>query len=154
VPRFIQSFTQTPKEMFRIKMGISVRLRGHPGPVRPQRSFDLLTTAGKVILKALDPDNYYWPNGASMRPNSRSQQWLVRIAKGSPIYVFSVPAGTILPDDLILVHEFKDHYSLQARKEMTVEELNTKINDFLATKGQRFTKKEWMQLYPRATETL
>jgi hypothetical protein len=30
-------------------------------------------------------------------------------------------AGTILPDDLILVHEFRDHYSLQARTVMIVE---------------------------------
>ncbi|KAJ5752634.1 hypothetical protein N7520_009551 [Penicillium odoratum] len=71
-------------------MGISVRLRGHPGPVRPQRSFDLLITAGKAIPQALNPATYCWPNGASMRPK---QQWLVRIAEGSPIYVFSVPAG-------------------------------------------------------------
>jgi hypothetical protein len=29
--------------------------------------------------------------------------------------------GTGIPNDLILVHEFKDHYSLQPREEMTVE---------------------------------
>ena len=28
--------------------------------------------------------------------------------------------GIDLPESLILVHEFRDHYSLQARKEMTV----------------------------------
>ena len=29
--------------------------------------------------------------------------------------------GTELPNDLILVHEFDDHYSLQARQQMTVD---------------------------------
>jgi hypothetical protein len=29
--------------------------------------------------------------------------------------------GTGIPDDLILVHEFKDHYSLQPREEMSVD---------------------------------
>lgn len=78
-----------------------------------------------------------------MRPNSRTQQNLVRTVKpggGSAIYVYAIMAGsflqllgwplpstdssyigTALPSDLILVHEFRDHYSLQARKEMTVE---------------------------------
>ncbi|KAF9889436.1 hypothetical protein FE257_007338 [Aspergillus nanangensis] len=174
--RFIQSFAQIPKELFRMNIGASIRLRAHPGPVRPQRRFDLLTVSGKVQPKALDPASYEWPNGASMRPNSPGQQHIVRrIFRGSsPIYVFAVPAGssppealgvfppfidqryictgTVLPDDLILVHEFGDHYSLQAREEMTVEELDAKINAFLITKGQRFSKDEWLQQYPRATE--
>ena len=83
-----------------------------------------------------------------MRPNSRTQQNLVRTVKplgGLPIYIYAIMAGlflriigrlstlrsidwsyigTHLPDDLILVHEFRDHYSLQARKEMTVEGSN------------------------------
>ncbi|KAJ9353658.1 hypothetical protein DTO280E4_7251 [Paecilomyces variotii] len=152
INRFIQSFTQVPKELFRLNTGATVRLRAQPGPVRPKRSFDLLTTAGKVQPKALNPATYEWPNGASMRPNSEIQQNLVRTFRGSSIYVYAIPAGTVLPDDLILVHEFGDHYSLQAREEMTVEELNSKINDFLTTKGQRFTKDEWLQRYPQATE--
>ena len=75
-----------------------------------------------------------------MRPNSRGQQRLVRTLRGFTTYVYAVPAGlfpkvleasylysfktcigTVLPDDLILVHEFADHYSLQPRKEMTVD---------------------------------
>ncbi|KAK4864396.1 hypothetical protein LT330_009923 [Penicillium expansum] len=117
--------------------------------------FDLLTTAGKVQPKALDPASYEFPNGASMRPNSRTQQKLVRTVKpwdGSTIYIYAIMAGTLLPEDLILVHEFRDHYSLQARKEMTVEELNAKIEAFLITKGERFTKDQWLQRYPQATE--
>lgn len=35
--------------------------------------------------------------------------------------VDEICVDTLLPDDLILVHEFGDHYSMQARKEMTVE---------------------------------
>ncbi|KAJ5470065.1 hypothetical protein N7530_007422 [Penicillium desertorum] len=153
--RFIQSFTQVPKDMFRVNSGISIRLRAWPGPTRPHGVFDLLTTAGKVQSKALDPATYYFPNGASMRPNSRTQQNLVRTAKpwgGHAIYVYAIMAGTVLPNDLILVHEFRDHYSLQARKEMTVEELNAKIEALLATRGQRFTRDEWLQQYPWATE--
>ncbi|EER42717.1 conserved hypothetical protein [Histoplasma capsulatum H143] len=147
-----------------------IHLRAQPGSVRPKKSFDLLTEAGKVKPKALNPAAYEWPNGASMRPNSATQQNLVRSFKGSTIYVYSVPEGTELPDDLILVHEFGDHYSLQAKEEMTVEgksrgqyrakgnfakaslELDGKITNFLSTKGRRLTREEWLNQYPQATE--
>ena len=56
--RFIQSFTQIPKDIFRVNSGISIRLRAWPGPTRPHGMFDLLTTAGKVQPKALDPASY------------------------------------------------------------------------------------------------
>lgn len=56
--RFIQSFTRVPKELFRLNTGPTIRLRAQPGPVRPQRSFDLLTEAGKVRPLALNPATY------------------------------------------------------------------------------------------------
>ncbi|EGD95576.1 hypothetical protein TESG_03051 [Trichophyton tonsurans CBS 112818] len=149
--RFIQSFTKVPKELFRLNTSPAIRLRAQPGPVRPQRSFDLLTEAGKVQPKALNPATYEWPNGASMRPNSEVQQKLVRTFSGN-VYVYTVPEGTELPNDLILVHEFADHYSLQAKEEMTVEELNAKITNFLTTKGECLTRDQWLQKYPQATE--
>ena len=72
-----------------------------------------------------------------MRPNTPKLNNLVKISKGSGVTIYAIPqgkilqmypnllnhsdtAGTPLPDDLILVHEFKDHYSLQASKEMTL----------------------------------
>jgi hypothetical protein len=79
--------------------------------------------------------------------------------------------GVELPADLILVHEFRDHYSLQARREMTVSgihdlyalmpedrdmltevELDGKITEFLGTQGECLTKEEWGRRYPRPTE--
>ncbi|OJJ48718.1 hypothetical protein ASPZODRAFT_14844 [Penicilliopsis zonata CBS 506.65] len=151
--RFIQSFTQVPKELFRLNNGPAVHLRAHPGPLRPAGLFDLLTTEGKVRPLALDPATYEFPNGASMRSNSISQQRLVRRLKGSSALIYTLHAGTELPDDLILVHEFADHYSLQARRSMTVEELNSKITQFLTAKGERLSKEQWQQRYPTATES-
>ena len=54
----IRVFTAFPKEMFRLNNGNSIRLRGYPGPLKPSRSFDLLTMAGKVQPKALNPQTY------------------------------------------------------------------------------------------------
>lgn len=68
--RFIQSFTRVPKELFRLNAGTSIRLRAWPGPVRPQGKFDLLTTKGKVLPKALDPLSYECKE-------SRDSKWLL-----------------------------------------------------------------------------
>ncbi|ODH45117.1 hypothetical protein ACO22_00412 [Paracoccidioides brasiliensis] len=171
--RFLKSFIKVPDEIFRVNFGLVVRLREHLDPSRPPPGpFDLLTEAGKAKPRALDPATYLFPNGASMRPNSRTLQNLVRRVKGD-VYIYSVPAGvhllgllrevttidiitcggkgTEIPEHLILVHEFRDHFSLQARREMTVEELNTQITDFLTTKGHCFAREQWLQEYPHAT---
>ncbi|KAK2752224.1 hypothetical protein FQN54_008156 [Arachnomyces sp. PD_36] len=151
--KYIQSFTVIPKELFRLNSGNAIRLRGVAGSLKPQRSFDLLTEAGKVQPKALDPQTYEAPNGASMRPNTPMAQNLVKNFKGGSVCVYAVPTGTQIPDDLILIHERDDHYSLQAKKEMTLDELNTKITNFLEVKGQCLTKEQWLQRYPQPTET-
>ncbi|KAK4695070.1 hypothetical protein P7C71_g2606, partial [Lecanoromycetidae sp. Uapishka_2] len=54
--RLIATFTTTPKELFRMNKGTSVALRAFP--TKPKGKYDLLTVAGKVIPKALDPLTY------------------------------------------------------------------------------------------------
>ena len=56
--KYIKAFTTIPKELFRLNNGATIRLRAHSGPLKPQRSFDLLTEAGTVKPKALSPDTY------------------------------------------------------------------------------------------------
>merc|ERR1712230_1810 len=117
-------------------------------------SYDILTEAGKVKPKAItNPETYQSPNGASLRPNTPTQQDLVDSFKGPSVVVYAVPQGTMLPEGLVVVHEKADHYSLQPAEEMSLAELNAKINNFLNTKGVRLTKSEWQEKYPKATET-
>jgi len=149
--KYIQKFSTVPKELFRLNNGPSVSLRDRA--LKRTGSYDLLTEAGKVKPKALSPATYAAPNGASMRPNTATQSRLVKTFKGSDVVVFSLPQGTRLPDELVLVHEFGDHYSLQASREMTLDELNGKITDFLKSSGERLTKDQWLQKYPEPTET-
>jgi hypothetical protein len=56
--KYTKAFTTFPKELFRLNNGPKIRLRAFPGPLRPDRSFDLLTEAGKVKPKALSPETY------------------------------------------------------------------------------------------------
>jgi hypothetical protein len=72
-----------------------------------------------------------------MRPAGETQTRLVEKFKGKNVIVYAVPegtcignleytiesslmplTGTVLPEDLILVHEHGDHYSLQPAVEM------------------------------------
>lgn len=48
-------------------------------------------------------------------------QKLARTVKNPHICIYCVPEGTELPEDLILVHELRDHYSLQARRGIGVD---------------------------------
>ncbi|KAK8931643.1 hypothetical protein VCV18_000168 [Metarhizium anisopliae] len=113
------------------------------------------------------------PNGASMRPNSPYQQSLVSWRfRGSDMIVYSVPKGTRLPDDLVLVHERSDHYSLQPAVPMTVDgkfscmpfrnvdqsltrhlDMNARMTNFFRDNAQEFTRDEWLEAYPKATES-
>ncbi|EZF71786.1 hypothetical protein H105_06044 [Trichophyton soudanense CBS 452.61] len=122
-----------------------------------------------VQPKALNPATYQPPNGASMRPNTLKMQQNAASLRGSSACIYKLDAGIRIPDDLILVHEFKDHYSLQARNIMTVEgkpdaesidygltnrlDLNAKITRFLEGSGRCLSKDEWLREYPEATET-
>ncbi|KAG8628987.1 hypothetical protein KVT40_002852 [Elsinoe batatas] len=150
--RFLASFAIVPKTLFRTNKGSSIRLRAHPGPLRPRGPFDLLTTSGLVKPKALDPKTYEFPNGASMRSNSPAQRRVLATFTGPDVIVYEVPKGTILPKELILVHEFRDHYSLQAAREMTVRELNDHLTVFFGQYAIAHTKKEWYARFPVPTE--
>ncbi|OAR02418.1 hypothetical protein LLEC1_07213 [Akanthomyces lecanii] len=151
-------FKALPKELFRVNNGFAVKLR----PWSPQRhSFDLHVNNGLVQAKAQDPHTYRdgidWesaaPNGASMRPNTPYQQLLVKkLFKGHDVQVYAVPKGTRLPDHLLLVHERSDHYSLQPAQSMTLGELNEQITRFLQRNALLYSKSQWLDAYPAATD--
>ena len=54
--RYIQRFNAFPKELFRVNNGPSIALRDRT--VKKTATYDLLTEAGKVKPKALDPNTY------------------------------------------------------------------------------------------------
>ncbi|EEU34662.1 uncharacterized protein NECHADRAFT_34809 [Fusarium vanettenii 77-13-4] len=151
----ISLFKKFPKELFRVNNDPLVKLR----VLRPNRHiYDIVLQNGLALPKALNPSSYIAPNGASLRPNSQYQQSLVSWRfRGNDTIVYSVPEGTTLPDNLLLVHERSDHYSLQPAMAMTTKllhlDLNTKITQFLMNNAMVFAREEWLEVYPKATET-
>ncbi|KAF1365185.1 hypothetical protein EJ07DRAFT_94999 [Lizonia empirigonia] len=148
--KFIKSFKSFPIDLFRVNNGRTIRLREWTGQ---KPIYDIHTEGGYVKAKALNPATYSPPNGASMRPNTEQNRSLIQKYRGQQVVVYSVPAGTQLPDDLILVHEFDDHYSLQAARDMPLQELNDKITSFLETCGNVKAKDKWLHAYSRAASS-
>ncbi|KAI1078583.1 hypothetical protein F5B20DRAFT_547651 [Whalleya microplaca] len=149
--KLIATFRRFPKELFRVNDGRQIKLRVWS----PQRRevYDIFAENGRVEPKALNHATYVAPNGASMRPNSPYQQALVSWRfKSQNMVVFGVPEGTELPEDLLLVHERSDHYSLQPARSMTIDDLNGKISLFMAEHARVFNRDQWMKAYPKATE--
>ncbi|KAI1275387.1 hypothetical protein F5Y07DRAFT_400386 [Xylaria sp. FL0933] len=147
---FIKSYKYIPIMLFRLSTGRSIKLRDRS--VKRSGSFDILTDNGIVQPRALDPSTYSGPNGASMRPLGRDQELLVKNFEGRKVVVYAVPEGTPLPSDLILVHERGDHYSLQAAKQMSLDELNHKIDDFLRAHSETYTREQWLATFKHGGE--
>lgn len=66
--------------------------------------------------------------------------------------VYALAKGTDLPEDLLLVHERSDHYSLQPAAPMTIDDLNEKITNFMERNARIYSRDQWLKTYPEATE--
>ncbi|KAI0467839.1 hypothetical protein F4859DRAFT_517707 [Xylaria cf. heliscus] len=146
----ITVFKRFPKELFRVNNGRHVKVRvQQPG----RHVYDILAQNDQVEPKALNPQVYVGPNGASMRPNSPYQQLLVSSRfRGPDVVVYAIAKGTQIPDDLLLIHERSDHYSLQPGVSMSVDDLNSKITDFMWKVARVYTREQWLEVFPEATE--
>ncbi|KAI1351129.1 hypothetical protein F5Y01DRAFT_134339 [Xylaria sp. FL0043] len=149
-PRLLGVFRSFPKELFRVNNGRHIKVRVK----QPNRHvYDILAENGQVEPKALNPQTYVAPNGASLRPNSPYQQALVSSRfRGPDVIVYGIAKGTQLPDDLLLVHERSDHYSLQPGAPMSIEDLDNKITDFMWKVARVYTREGWLKAFPEVTE--
>eukprot|EP01087_Luapelamoeba_hula_P007389 TRINITY_DN1816_c0_g1_i1.p2 TRINITY_DN1816_c0_g1~~TRINITY_DN1816_c0_g1_i1.p2 ORF type:complete len:119 (-),score=14.60 TRINITY_DN1816_c0_g1_i1:37-393(-) len=89
-----------------------------------------------------------YSNGASLRPNTPMLQEVIRNFRGRHTTVYRLPQDTPIPDDLILLHEHTDHFSLQCAVPMTLSELNKKLTTFCQKHGEKLTKQGFCDKYP------
>ncbi|KAL2404403.1 hypothetical protein ABEF93_004288 [Exophiala dermatitidis] len=130
--KLLGRYTVVPRDLFRMSAGSLTRLRDislRPGAP----SWDVMTIDGKVQPLGMTSDWAQWCIFATEYENS------------------AIP-GTTLPEDLILIHERGEHYSLQASREMTLDELNAEVTSFLNNEAIRMTKKEWHAKFPTRTD--
>ncbi|OCK92041.1 uncharacterized protein K441DRAFT_688601 [Cenococcum geophilum 1.58] len=144
-------FRTVPLRLFRVNNGPITKLRAFDA--RPsRRSFDLLTIKGRAVPRALMPETYKAPNGASMRPNTPILHELVRNFRGRQVRITQIEQGTLLPGCLLLAHEDRDHFSLQPAEEMTVAELNARIDRFLESCGTSMSKEEFFERHQKPSD--
>jgi hypothetical protein len=139
--KLLGRFTTFPLDICRIQSGKLVSLRDRAVQTKEGKaSFDLDLHNGKV-LPALGED-FLGPNGMSMRPPTPYFINFAENFRGRRVVVFYVPKGTILPQNLVLLHEHTDHYSLQTAVPCSLPELNERLTKFLHENAQALTVQE------------
>jgi len=111
-------------------------------------SYDLVLKEDGLVHPAANTGNFEGPNGASVRPNSPFMQEIIRGFKGNGVTVYLLKEGTPLPPELTLLHEHSDHHSIQVTKPMKLADFNNLLTKFCKTKGEKLTKKEFVERYP------
>ncbi|KAI0010078.1 hypothetical protein F4779DRAFT_327899 [Xylariaceae sp. FL0662B] len=151
--QLIARYRKFPRELFRVNGGPEVKLRAFE-PAR-RNVYDIIVDKdGMVHPKALHPETYESPNGSAVRSNCPYLHSLIRHRfTGYNMVVYAVPKGTLLPEDLLLVHERPHQYSIQPAEPMTIDDLNEKITQFLVKHAKAYDQDQFLEAYPKATET-
>ena len=118
-----------PQTLYRIQPRLPVTLRNYDTQMALGRtSFDLKVKDG--LVHPAVGEEWIGPNGMSLRPAGNVMRRILDEFKGTPTIYTLIP-GLKLPDDLIILHEHTDHYSLQLRVPMTLEAFNARLTEFL-----------------------
>ena len=135
-PKLLGRFASaTPVALFRVQGSAGVRLRLEtPEKVASGASFDISAHEGFVLPRtaAGAEELFLGPNGMSVRPKGAVLGAIVANYRGARMSVYEVPEGTTIPQELVVLHEHGDHYSVQPAKRMTPKELNAALTAFLA----------------------
>lgn len=127
----VKRYEIVPCTLYRVQPKLPVRLRNYDEQMALGRtSFDLKVIDG-LVRPAVGPE-FTGPNGMSLRPAGDFMRNLVAEYKNA-VTIYSFLPGTPLPDNLLLLHEHTDHYSLQVREPMTFDEYNHALTEFLKT---------------------
>ena len=127
----VKRYEIVPCTLYRVQAKLPVRLRNYDEQMALGRtSFDLKVIDG-LVRPAVGPE-FTGPNGMSLRPAGDVVRNTVAKLKNA-VTVYSFLPGTPLPDNLLLLHEHSDHYSLQVREPMTFDEYNHALTEFLKT---------------------
>ena len=134
-------FRQLPLTLYRIQPRLQVSLRDFDTQMAKKReSYDLKLHNGLVL--PMTGDTFHTPNGMSLRPNSDTMVRILNQFRGD-VNVYSILQGTILPDDLVVIHEHTDHYSMQTTVPVSLPDLNAKMTELLS-KCMCVTREEFL----------
>jgi hypothetical protein len=132
-------------DLFRFAGRVQLRERAVQAALK-RTSFDYSLGPDGLVHPATG-DRFVGPNGCSLRPAGPTLYELVAHRRGDARLVL-VPAGTRVPDGLVLLHEHSDHYSLQTASPCTPAALNARLNAFFKSLPTTMSRDEYLQRYP------
>lgn len=143
-------FRVFPMDLFRICQTKKVTLREFEAQKKKgSRSYDYILTEDKLIHPAVG-DTFVKPNGLSLRPQGINM-WDILSTWSGKTNVLVIPKDTVVPDDLVLIHEHGDHYSLQTSISRTPRDLNASLTKFM-DKFELMSKNDYFDRYPLTNE--
>ena len=129
----------TPVTLFRVQGGANVRLRREATQkTLGRRGFDVAASPEGVVLPRVAAgadEHFLGPNGMSARPKCAilAINFFGHSTGGNKrTLVFEVPAGTVIPPELVVLQEEPDLYSFEPAVPMTPTKLNAALTAFLA----------------------
>ena len=57
-----------------------------------------------------------------------------------------IKEGTLIPENLVLLHEFKDHYSMQTSVACTEKEINQRLTKFLKENAELVAREKLLKM--------
>eukprot|EP00056_Hartaetosiga_gracilis_P014547 m.240827 g.240827 ORF g.240827 m.240827 type:complete len:154 (-) comp16133_c0_seq1:203-664(-) len=141
----LRRYARLPINMYRIQNGASVNLRDFDTQMaKGRKAFDLKLHDGLVL--PMKSETFVEPNGMSLRPDCPTMEGLLRTFRGKHARVYTIPQGLLLPEELVLIHEHTDHYSLQTTKPIPLPDFNNLLMDFLSEMDQN-TPQEILEMW-------
>lgn len=127
----MQCFSSFPKTLYRVQSKLPVALREYKEQLKRGRtSFDIkLSSRGYCV--PMFGNVYHTPNGMTLLALGDDLRSVIESFRAIPS-IYKVPKHTPVPNELILLHEHGDQYSLQVKgKRMRLKELNARLTNFL-----------------------
>ncbi len=140
--QLIGKYKVFPITLYRLQQKKVVKLREMSSQLELGKShFDFTLKDGMVHPN--NTDKFIGPNGMSLLPLGQS---LSKVAKTYNFsYIYEISAGAEIPDDLILLHEHTDHYSLQTSIICSPNDFDKRLTLFLQ-KQKSLSKDDFLKL--------
>lgn len=146
-PKIIAKYTEFPLTLYRLLNSKTPAFKAREKTELPG-SFDIVAVDG--IVYPLKSDDFTMPNGASLRPNTTEEFYLIS-NRSRKSFICEIPKGTKVPADCVLVHEFGDHFSLQPNKMMSIQNFNKTVTEFLSP-CKVYIRDDWLIEHPLGSQ--
>ena len=143
----MQRFTRFPQTLYRIQPRLPVKLRDYETQISKNRlSFDLKLHKGLVL--PMQGNHFHTPNGMSLRQANDKMMNILSNFRGdlNLLRIYRMQENSPVPDDMVLILEHSDHYSLQTSKEVSLNDFNSKLTEYLQSLPS-LTKEQFVEFY-------